>query len=317
MENNTAILVFQLLPFFMQTNIALVFAVVFFFLIYFFGLQLNIVIILMICLHRHLYTPMYLFLCNLSIVDLCYINVIVPKLLHILLSGDRQVSFTKCFLQTYFLFTAASAENTVIFIMAYDRYVAICHPLHYHHILSKKTCTVFMVATWICSFFNSVFLTIPLKKMFFCSSLAIHHFLCDSKALVHISCSGRDLFYKIIYTEVFLYAVCPVMCNLISYVKIIRVILGIKSKDGRSKAFSTCSSHLIVMTIYYGSAASVYMMPPSDRYNVLEQILTVFFTTVIPVLNPLIYSIRNNELKSTLLKYMTFHDHSFALMSCH
>ncbi|XP_073491275.1 olfactory receptor 1G1-like [Aquarana catesbeiana] len=305
MESNTSMLEFHILPFFMKAdNKLFIFNVVFLFLIYLIGILVNLIIITVICLDFQLHTPMYLFLCNLSIIDTCYTTVNIPKLLYILLSGNNTISFTKCFIQMYFFFIADSVEIMIIFIMAYDRYVAICHPLHYHSILNKKICILLTMVIWISGCLNSSLLTSSILKMLFCSSFNINQIFCDAKALINISCGGTEMFYIIMYIECLLFGLCPVMCNLISYVKIFRVILKIKSKDGRKKAFSTCSSHLTVTAIYYGSGTSVYMIPPSDRYNLLEQILTVFYTTVVPMLNPLIYSLRNKEVKNSLRKLL-------------
>ncbi|KAM5151762.1 olfactory receptor 8D1-like [Mantella aurantiaca] len=289
----------------MKADIKLfIFSTVFFFLIYVIGILVNLIIIIVICLDLHLHTPMYLFLCNLSIIDICYTTVTVPKLLYILFSGNNTVSSTQCFIQMYFIFLAAVAEDTILFIMAYDRYVAICHPLDYHRILNKKICILLIIVAWISVFVNSFLLTSSILKMIFCSSLTIHQFFCDAKAMLNIACSGTEMFNIVIYTDCLVFGFCPVMCNVMSYIKIFRVILRIKSKDGRSKAFSTCSSHLAVMIIYYGSATAAYMIPPSDHYDLLEQILTVFYTTVVPVLNPLIYSLRNKEVKNSLQKVL-------------
>ncbi|KAM5151758.1 olfactory receptor 2T29-like [Mantella aurantiaca] len=284
-------------------NKLFIFNAVFFFLIYVIGILVNLIIITVIRLDLHLHTPMYLFLCNLSIIDICYTTVTVPKLLYILFSGNNTVSSTQCFIQMYFLFLAATTEETIIFIMAYDRYVAICHPLDYHRILNKKICILLVMTIWMSGCLNSSLLTTSILKMIFCSS-TIHQFFCDGKALLNIACSCTEFFYVVMYAECLVFGLFPVMCNLISYVKIIRVILRIKSKDGRRKAFSTCSSHLTVMVIYYGSGISEYMIPPSDHYDLLEQILTVFYTTVVPMLNPLIYSLRNKEVNNSLLKML-------------
>ncbi|XP_040214362.1 olfactory receptor 1G1-like, partial [Rana temporaria] len=290
---------FYILPFFMTADKKLfIFNIVFFFLIYLFGILVNLVIITVICLDFQLHTPMYLFICNLSIIDTCYTTVNIPKLLYILLSGNNTISFTKCFIQMYFFFIADSVEIMIIFIMAYDRYVAICHPLHYHRILNKKICILLTMVIWISGCLNSSLLTSSILKMLFCSSFNIHQIFCDAKALINIACGGTEMFYIIMYIECLVFGLCPVMCNLMSYVKIFRVIIKMKSKDGRKKAFSTCSSHLTVTAIYYGSCTAVYMIPPSDRYNLLEQILTVFYTTVVPMLNPLIYSLRNKDVKN-------------------
>ncbi|KAM5151773.1 olfactory receptor 2M2-like [Mantella aurantiaca] len=286
-------------------NKLFIFNTVSFFLIYVIGILVNLIIITVICLDLHLHTPMYLFLCNLSIIDIFYTTVTVPKLLYILFSGNNTISFTQCFIQVYFVYLAVTTEDTILFIMAYDRYVAICHPLDYHRILNKKICILLAIITWISGCLNSSFLSSSILKMIFCSSLTIHQYFCEAKALINISCHGTEMFYIVMYTNLLVFGICPVMCNVMSYVQIIRVILRVKSKDGRSKAFSTCSSHLIVMAIYYGTALVEYMMPPSDHYNLLEQILTVFYTTVIPMLNPLIYSLRNKEIKNSLYKLLT------------
>ncbi|XP_040214359.1 olfactory receptor 2T5-like [Rana temporaria] len=303
MENTTYLLDVQILPFFMKTDHKLtIFGSVYFFFIYLIGMLMNVVIIAVICLDLHLHTPMYLFLCNLSVVDISYTTVIIPKLLHMLLSGNNQMPFTQCFIQMYFFLMLDSAEVTVLLIMAYDRYVAICHPLNYYRILNKKICFLLMMVIWIGGSVNSSLLTSSILKVFFCSSVTIHQFFCDAKALINISCGGTEVFYILMYTDLLIFGLLPIVCNSMSYVKIIRVILHIKTKDGRSKAFSTCSSHLAVMAIYYGSALSVYMTPPSNHYDLLEQILTMFYTTVVPMLNPLIYSLRNKEVKSSLRK---------------
>ncbi|KAM5151753.1 olfactory receptor 1M1-like [Mantella aurantiaca] len=286
-------------------NKLFIFNTVSFFLIYVIGILINLIIITVICLDIHLHTPMYLFLCNLSIIDISYTTVTVPKLLYILLSGNNTVSFTQCFIQAYFVFLAGITEVVLIFIMAYDRYVAICHPLDYHRILNKKICILLVMVAWIGNFFNSSLFTSPILKMIFCSSLTIHQLFCDAKALLNIACSGTEMFYIVMYAECLVFGLCPVMCNVMSYVKIIRVILRIKSKDGRSKAFSTCSSHLTVMIIYYGSSIAEYMIPPSGGYELLEQFLTMFYTTVVPMLNPLIYSLRNKEVKDSLGKLLS------------
>ncbi|KAM5151781.1 olfactory receptor 8D1-like [Mantella aurantiaca] len=305
METNTSWLEFHIFPFFMKADKKLfIFNIVFFFLIYFTGILVNTIIITVVCLNLNLHTPMYQFLCNLSIIDICYISVNVPNFLYILLSGNNIMFFTQCFIQMYFFFLAVTTENTILFIMAYDRYVAICYPLKYHRILNKKICILLMMLIWICGFINTSLLTSSILKLRFFSSVTIHQFFCDAKALVNIACSGTEMFYIVMYVDFLVLGFCPVIFNLMSYVQIIRVILRIKSKDGRSKAFSTCSSHLAVMAIYYGSALAVYMIPPSDLYDLLGQIFTVFYTTVVPMLNPLIYSLRNKEVKSSLHKLL-------------
>nr|DBA19205.1 TPA: hypothetical protein GDO54_015072 [Pyxicephalus adspersus] len=302
-KNNTSILKFHISSFFINDDYKIVtFNAVILFLLYNIGNLGNILIITVICLDVQLHTPMYFFLCNLAIVDICYTTVTVPNLLYILLSGDDTMSSTQCLIQMFFFSIAGTSETTVILVMAYDRYVAICHPLHYHRILNKKICILLMAVIWICALVNSSVFVNSVLKMFFCSSTTINQFFCDVKAMIKISCGGTDMFYVLMYADCFLLGFCPSVCNVISYVKIIKVILRIKSKDGRSKAFSTCSSHLTCMAIYYVSGLSVYLIPLSEHYNLLEQILTTFYKTVTPMMNPLIYSLRNNEMRSSLRK---------------
>ncbi|XP_073491267.1 olfactory receptor 1G1-like [Aquarana catesbeiana] len=306
MENITSPIDVHILPFFIKTgNTLIIFGTVYFFFIYLFGMLVNIIIIAVICLDLHLHTPMYLFLWNLSVVDISYTTVTIPKLLYILLSGNNSVSFTQCFIQMYFMLIADSAEAIVLILMAYDRYVAICHPLHYHRILSKKICILLIIAIWIGGNVNSSLMTSSVLRIIFCSSVTIHQFFCDAKALINKSCGGTEMYYIVMYEVYLVFGLCPVMCNLMSYVQIFKVIQNIKSKDSRSKVFSTCSSHLIVLALFYGSSGSVYMTPPSDRYDLLEQILTMFYTTVVPMLNPLVYSLRNKEIRNSLRRLVS------------
>ncbi|XP_063788932.1 olfactory receptor 1G1-like [Pseudophryne corroboree] len=187
--------------------------------------------------------------------------------------------------------------------MSYDRYVAICDPLHYHTILNRKHCVVFASGTWISGCLNSFVITIPASHMSFCHSRTIHQFFCDAKALMNISCAGED-FSIVIYMEALVYGTFPVMFCLTSYVKIIRVILQIKSKDGRKKAFSTCSSHLTVVIMFYMTTLSVYLVPPSDYSSVLEPVFSALYSVVTPTINPLIYSLRNKDMKSALRRLL-------------
>lgn len=281
-----------------------------FVLIYVIGLLINFAIIIVIYKNDHLHNPMYWFLCNLSVLDMCYTTVIVPKLLYILISGDHIVSLTQCFIQMFFFFLIGSTEDLLLFIMAYDRYVAICDPLHYHYVLSMKVCILLIVFIWASGCLNSLLISISVSKMSFCHSI-IHHFFCDSKALTKISCGGTELFYMVMYIELVIFGLIPFACTLASYIKIIRLILCIKLSDGRRKTFSTCSSHLIVLLIYYVTIATVVMMPSSEYSDLLEQIFTMLYSTVAPMVNPLIYSLRNKDIKKGLLGLVgvkkTFH----------
>ncbi|KAG8550953.1 hypothetical protein GDO81_023882 [Engystomops pustulosus] len=283
-----------------------------FLFIYSSGVLVNVVSIAVIYLDSRLHTPMYLFLCLLSIVDICYTSAVTPGLLDMLLSAIHQpsppaswtcCSLRQCFTQMFFFFTASGAEDILLFIMAYDRYVAICRPLHYNQILSRKNCFLITIALWICGCLNSVLFTTAASYMSFCRSNTIHQIHCDS-SLTKIACTGTELFHIVIYLETIVLGLGPLLCSLMSYVEIIKVILRMKSKDGRRKVFSTCSSHLTVLLLYYDTAGCVYLMPSKKNVYLLDQIFTALYSTVTPVLNPLIYSLRNKDFRGALLRLL-------------
>ncbi|XP_040214349.1 olfactory receptor 1500-like [Rana temporaria] len=301
MDNYTASKVFQIVPFFFKSEYKLyIFGILL--IIYFTCLLINIIIITVIYKDDHLHTPMYLFLCNLSIVDICFTTVTVPKLLHMLLTDNNTISFTQCFTQFCFYALFGTSEDILLFIMAYDRYVAICKPLHYHQILGRQNCLKLIVGTWVSACTNSILITNAVSAMSFCCSKVIRQFFCDVKALAKISCSGTEKFFTLIYFEFLLLGFVPFLCIVMSYVKIIVIIFNINSRDGRMKVFSTCSSHLTVILLFYANEASVVLVPQSRYSEVLEQICTVLHTAVTPMLNPLIYTIRNKDVKRALMR---------------
>ncbi|XP_069841043.1 olfactory receptor 10J4-like [Dendropsophus ebraccatus] len=218
-----------------------------------------------------------------------------------ILSGDYTVSFPRCITQLYFYFVAGIAEDMVLLVMAYDRYVAICQPLYYHQRLNKKMCVLLTAAIWFFACTNSALFIHQVLQLSFHHFVTIYHFFCDFKVLFHAGYDSSNKHYIIfILIEVIVFGILPLSYNFKSYVKIISGILLIKNKEGRKKAFSTSSSHLTVMIIYYGSALCDYMIPPSEQTRFLEQALSTFYTAVIPILNPIIYSLRNNEVKKAL-----------------
>nr|DBA19158.1 TPA: hypothetical protein GDO54_015025 [Pyxicephalus adspersus] len=303
MENQTSPKEFLTLPFSITSDSTSIF-ISMFFAIYISGVFINSIIIMLIYFSNHLHTPMYLFLCNLSIVDICYTTVTVPKLLYMCISWDNIVSFKECFIQMYFYMLAGSTENILILTMAFDRYIAICNPLRYHHILNKSHCTFITAGIWLIGSFNSFIITYQASQMTFCQSMTIHLFFCDGKPLMNIACTGLNTFYVVIYSEVFMFGFCMFVCIVVSYVKVIKGILHINSKEGRRKAFSTCSSHLTVIIIYYTTGVSVYVMP--KYFCVLERVCTVLYTVVTPMINPLIYSLRNDDVKKAFKSLLQF-----------
>ncbi|XP_073510854.1 olfactory receptor 1E16-like [Phyllobates terribilis] len=294
-SNTTSFKYFQIVAFLDTKEQNIIFFLMFF-CIYMSGLLGNLIIILAVIIDAHLRTPMYIFLCNLSMVDLIFTSSTLPKLMNILLSGNFLISYTQCFSQLYFFMFAAGTEDILLSLMAYDRYVAICKPLHYHLIMYKKKYVLFILGTWICGSVNSLFMTVSIYRLELCRSNKIQHFFCDIKALEKISCNTTG-FHIILYVETMILAFCTFLLSVTSYVKIIRSILVIKSTNGRRKAFSTCTSHLTVLIIFYGTGLCMYMNPPSEHLEVQDVVFSVLYTAVTPMLNPLIYSLRNKEVK--------------------
>ncbi|KAG9464544.1 hypothetical protein GDO78_019778 [Eleutherodactylus coqui] len=297
MKNETSIKYFYLLPFYGGIqNKSLIAA--FFSLIYLVGILVNSSIITVICLEVQLHKPMYIFISNLSIVDICYTSVTVPKLLHMLLSGDHIVPFSQCYTQLYFFATVGTAEDILLFIMAYDRYVAICIPLHYPIILSQRNCTMITFGIWAAAFLNSLLYTTTALYKSSCHSNIIHQFFCDAKSLTKTTCSSTNIFFIVTGLEVLILAVFPLLCILISYVKIFSVIFNMKSKESRRKAFSTCSSHVTVISIYYGTALVGNLIPSNSEIQ--ESVVNIIYTSIIPMINPIIYSLQNSNVQSAL-----------------
>ncbi|KAG8550977.1 hypothetical protein GDO81_023906, partial [Engystomops pustulosus] len=251
------------------------------------------------CLEVQLHKPMYLFICNLSIVDIFYTSVTVPKLLHMLLSGNHIVSSAQCYTQLYFFITAASVEETLLFVMAYDRYVAICDPLHYNQILSKRNCIVISFGIWVVAFLNSLLYVTSVLYMSSCHSNIIHQFFCDVKSLTRDTCNVTEMFLIIDGEGFLLFGVVPVICIFTSYFKIFFVVFKIKSEESRSKAFSTCSSHIAVISIYYGTCLAELLIP--SHSDILDLSFNIIYTTIVPMTNPIIYSLKNCNVQSAIL----------------
>lgn len=301
MKNETFVKYFYILPFSGETqNKQLIFTL--FCLIYLSGVLINSSIITVICLEVQLHKPMYLFICNLSIVDIFYTSVTVPKLLHMLLSGNHIVSFSQCYTQFYFFSAVATAENILLFIMAYDRYVAICIPLHYHRILSQRNCILITIGIWAAAFLNALVFVTSALNMSSCHSNVIHQFHCDAKSLTKTTCTTTEMFFAFSGMEILLDVCVPIMCTFISYIKIFFIIFKMKSKESRKKAFSTCSSHITVITIYCGTCLIEYLIPAYS--DALDLAFNVVYSTITPMINPIIYSLQNYNVKTALLKFI-------------
>ncbi|XP_072273078.1 olfactory receptor 2T11-like [Pyxicephalus adspersus] len=225
-----------------------------------------------------------------------------------LLSIDNRVSLAQCFTQMFFFFLASGAEDILLAVMAYDRYVAICKPLRYTKILNRRNCLHIMTGLWVAGCLNSIIFTMSACNMTFCGSNTIQQLYCDSKALTKIACDGTEPFNTVMYLEMLVFGLGSFLCSLTSYIKIITIIFRMKSEVGKKKVFSTCSSHLTVLMLYYSTAGSVYLMPQSKQFHLLDQVLTALYSTVTPILNPLIYSLRNQDVVRAFLRLIQLKD---------
>ncbi|XP_030066614.1 olfactory receptor 1019-like [Microcaecilia unicolor] len=299
--NHTKVTEFIILGFYEFPEMQL-FLFILFLIIYLMCLTGNLLIIFTVCSDSHLHSPMFFFLCNLSFLEICYVTVTMPKLLAVLIAQNKTISFMQCMIQMYLFLVCTDVEFYLLTAMAYDRYVAICKPLHYTIIMNKKVSIILAIASWIIAFLMPVSYVTLISQSFFCSSNKINNLFCDATALMSLSCSGTYVIETLTYIEGSLLGFTPLILTIISYVYIISAILKMHSAKGRQKAFSTCSSHLTVVLLFYGTSLGVYMRPKSAYSMDLNKLLTVVYITVIPLLNPLIYSLRNKELKETLWK---------------
>ena len=262
----------------------------------------NSVIIAAIRGDVRLHTPMYFFLSNLSFVDICFTNVIVPQMLANMQSKSKKVPFTQCLTQMYFFVACAITDSFLLAAMALDRYVAICHPLRYTTTMNPRRCFQLVTASWLVSHLHSLTHTILMAHLSFCGPNVIHHFFCDVQPLLMLSCSDTSVNELLAFTEGSLVIMSPFIFITVSYVYITRAVLRVPSRRGRYKVFSTCGSHLTVVALFYGTVISVYIRPSSTYSVTKDRVITVIYTVVIPMLNPFIYSLRNRDMKQALRK---------------
>ncbi|XP_006877857.1 PREDICTED: olfactory receptor 5J2-like [Chrysochloris asiatica] len=260
----------------------------------------NLGMILLIRITPKLHTPMYFFLSCLSFVDACYSSAIAPKMLINLLVVRGTISFSACMVQHLCFGVFVTTEGFLLSVMAYDRYVAIVNPLLYTVAMSKRKCVVLVTGSWICGTINSLIHTVSLGKLYFCGPNVVSHFFCDIPSLLKLSCSDTSLNELLLLTFSGVIAMATFSVVIISYMFIIVAILRIRSAAGRQKAFSTCASHLMAVTIFYGTLSFSYIQPSSQYSVEQEKVVSVFYTLVIPMLNPLIYSVRNKDVKDAM-----------------
>ncbi|XP_039094961.1 olfactory receptor 1L4-like [Hyaena hyaena] len=268
---------------------------------YLFTVVGNLLIILAIGSDQHLHTPMYFFLANLSFVDICFTCTIVPNVLVNIQTQRHTISHTGCLIQMYFFMALALVDDFLLAVMAYDRYVAICLPLLYTTVMCPQRCLLLVAASWLCSHLLAFSLTLLMSQFSFCASHAIPHFYCDVPPLLKLVCSDTQIFQVTMLTEAVLSGMIPLTCVLVSYAHIIHTVLRIPSAGGKHKVFSTCGSHLTVVTLFYGTLFLVYFQPSSSYSADTGMIESVIYTMVTPMLNPFIYSLRNRDMKRALL----------------
>ncbi|KAM6166330.1 olfactory receptor 1F1-like [Erethizon dorsatum] len=265
----------------------------------------NLLIILAISTDSHLHTPMYFFLSNLSFMDICFSSTTVPKVLANHMLGSQAISFSSCLTQMYFLFALTDMDNFLLAVMAYDRFVAICHPLHYTTKMSHQLCVLLVAGSWVVANLNALLHTLLMARLSFCADNVIPHFFCDVTPLLRLSCSDTHLNEMMILTEGALIMITPLVCILASYLCITGAVLRVPSMRGQWKAFSTCGSHLAVVSLFYGTIIAVYFNPVSSHSAEKDTAATVLYTVVTPMLNPCIYSLRNRDLKGVLRKVVS------------
>ena len=264
----------------------------------------NSVIIAAIRGDAHLHTAMYFFLSNLSLVDICFTTVIVPQMLLNVLTQRKAILFAQCLAQMYFFVAFGTTDSFLLGAMAMDRYVAICHPLHYTTTMNPRHCLQLVTASWLVSHLHSFTHTILMARLSFCGPNVIHHFFCDVQPLLMLSCSDTSLNELLAFTEGSFVIMSPFIFITVSYVYIIHVVLRVPSGRGRYKVFSTCGSHLTVVALFYGTVISVYIRPSSTYSVMKDRVITVIYTVVIPMMNPFIYSLRNKDMKQAMKKLM-------------
>ncbi|KAM8924806.1 olfactory receptor 5AR1-like [Pelodytes ibericus] len=271
-----------------------------FLFIYFIIILGNVTIFSLIILDSHLHTPMYMFLMNLSLIDITYTSNVLPKLLDMILTQRKTISFAGCITQMYVFVSLSSTEFLLLAAMAYDRYVAICHPLHYVILMGFRQCAILTFHVWVLGFLNPTGYAILISQKSFCMSHLIDHFFCDVTPLLKISCSDTANIEIINYIEGVLLALPTLLLTFISYVRIISSVLKIKSSEGRTKAFSTCTSHLTCVTIFYGTIMSMYMRPTSITSPKQDKFFSLLYIVLVPMLNPFIYSLKNQEVRNAV-----------------
>ncbi|KAM6448808.1 olfactory receptor 10A7-like [Liasis olivaceus] len=296
-ENQTEIMEFQLLGFVGLGDLQIpLFCLIL--VIYLVTMVGNILIILLVVTDPHLHTPMYFFLGNLSCLETCYSSNILPMMLANLLHGGRRtISVTGCMIQYNFFGLLAASECFLLAAMSYDRYLAICKPLHYTTLMNNRVWLQLIAGSWISGLVLMTIVLYLMQQLKFCGAGEINHFFCEFNPILKLACSDTHLIELVSLLFSVLCILFPLFLTLASYIVIISTIMRMSSVSGRKKAFSTCSSHLMVVSIFYGTMMIVYILPKTDGLRNINKVLSLFYTILTPLFNPLIYSLRNREVK--------------------
>ncbi|XP_069814261.1 olfactory receptor 6N1-like [Dendropsophus ebraccatus] len=274
--------------------------------IYFLIITGNVTIALIIWAEPRLHTPMYMFAGMLSFLDICYTAVTIPQMLVIFWIGRVYIAVSGCLLQMYFFHSLGITENYLLTVMAYDRYIAICNPLRYSTIMTPRCCKYLVFACWLCGFLSPVTKLILVTFLPFCGSNEIRHLFCDLSPLLHLACA--DTFLNVIID--FVINSCIIILTtafiVLTYMKILITIIKMNSAEGRRKAFSTCAAHITVVLIFFGSVSFMYVRPQKVYAPEYDQLVTINYTILTPLLNPAVYSLRNKEIKKAVKKHLQF-----------
>ncbi|XP_069800289.1 olfactory receptor-like protein DTMT [Dendropsophus ebraccatus] len=259
----------------------------------------NVLILMLISTQSQLHTPMYFFLRNLSIVDVCLTSITVPRTISSLLSQDLSISFHGCFIQLFLFYMVGNMDSFLLAIMALDRYAAICQPLHYTTIMSKRTCICLLTFSWFTVSLHSTLYTTITSTLLYCDWV-IHHYFCDVPAMLLLSCTDTSVQQMVIFCSAVLIVMGPMLVILGSYVLIIRAVLKLRTSIGRRQTFSTCSSHLSVVFLFYSSIIFIYFRPSSLHSTAYDRVISVLYSVIAPMLNPFIYTLRNKEVRNAV-----------------
>ncbi|XP_059014888.1 olfactory receptor 10AG1-like [Mustela lutreola] len=301
--NLTSMTEFILLGFSDYPNLQMFLFIIFFF-VYVIILMGNGIIVFITRVDQALQTPMYFFLSNFSFLEVCFVSATLPRMLTNLWTQKRSISLFACATQMSFVLMLGNVECLLLMVMAYDRYIAICNPLHYPLVMNHKVCVQLVAACWITGVLVEIGQTCQIFSLPYCVSNQINHFFCDIPPLLSLACGDTFLNEMLVFTVAMLFVMIPFLLILGSYSKIISTILRLPSATGRTKAFSTCSSHVIIVAMFFGSAIITYLRPKAKHSSKTDKFLSLFYTIVTPMFNPMIYTLRNKDVMIALRKLL-------------